>query len=65
VTLEEYVAFVRAIIKTHKILLGNPKGNRPLGKLRYRQEENIEMELKRTGYEDMGSVHLAQIMLQG
>jgi hypothetical protein len=58
-----YVALVREIRKAYKILLGNPKGNRPLGKPRCRQQENIKIEFKGGGYEDTDSVHSAQNVL--
>jgi hypothetical protein len=63
-TLAGYVALLRAIRKAYKILLGNPKGNRPLGKTTCRHQENIEMELKGSGYEDVDSVHSAQTILR-
>jgi hypothetical protein len=31
----------------YKILTGNPTGNRPLGRLRHRWEDNIRIDLKK------------------
>jgi hypothetical protein len=33
-----------------KVLVGNPQGKRPLGRLRYRGK-NIKLDLKEIGYE--------------
>jgi hypothetical protein len=32
-----------------RIILGNPEGNRSLGRLRRRWEDNIKMDLRETG----------------
>ena len=33
----------------HKVLVGKPKGKRPLGRLRRRWEDNIKMDLEEVG----------------
>ena len=33
----------------HRVLVGKPKGNRPLGRPRRRWEENIKMDLQEVG----------------
>ena len=33
----------------HKVLVGNPKGKRPLGRSRRRWEDNIKMDLQEVG----------------
>jgi hypothetical protein len=38
----------------------NPEVKRPLGRPRHRQEDNIGMDLKETGWEDVEWIHLAQ-----
>jgi len=39
---------------------GKPEGNRPLGKPRHRREDNIKVDLKEVGCEDMGWIGVAQ-----
>jgi hypothetical protein len=34
---------------SYNILVGNPEGRRPLGRLRHRLEDNIRMDLKEIG----------------
>jgi len=43
-----------------KILMGKPKGRRPLAQTRPTWEENISMSLKETGKASMNWTHLAQ-----
>ena len=33
----------------HRVLVGNPEGKRPLGRQRYRLEDNIKMDLQEVG----------------
>jgi hypothetical protein len=42
----------------YKILVGKSEGNRPLGRHRRGWENNIEMDLKGTGCEDVDWIHL-------
>jgi hypothetical protein len=44
----------------YKILVGKPEGKRSLGRCQRRQEANIKMDLKETGYERMYYIQLAQ-----
>jgi len=32
--------------EVHQVLVGKPEGKQPLGRLRYRLEDNIKMDLK-------------------
>jgi hypothetical protein len=36
-----------------RILVGNPEGNRPLGRPRRRWVDNIKMDLRETGWDGM------------
>jgi hypothetical protein len=45
---------------THWILVGRPEGRRPLGRLRCRWEDNIEMDLQDVGWGGMDWIELAQ-----
>jgi hypothetical protein len=36
-------------MKVYKVLVGKPEGKRPLGRLRYRWEAGIKMDLGKTG----------------
>jgi hypothetical protein len=42
------------------ILVGKPKGKRPLGRHRNRWEDNIQMDLRGTGWDGVDWIHLAQ-----
>jgi hypothetical protein len=44
----------------YRVLVGNPKGKRPLGRLRRRWEDNIKMDLQEVGCRDMDWTDLAQ-----
>jgi hypothetical protein len=43
----------------YNVLAGGPVGKRPLGGSRLRLEDNIKMDLKEIGWEDLGWIHLA------
>jgi hypothetical protein len=43
----------------YRILVGRPKGRRPLGRPRYRWEDNIKMDLQEVGW-GMDWIELAQ-----
>jgi ribosome biogenesis protein Nip4 len=45
---------------TYNILVGRPEGRKPLGRLRHRWEDNIEMELREIGFGVVDWIHLAQ-----
>jgi hypothetical protein len=40
---------LRERIEVHQVLVEKREGKRPLGRLRYRWEDNIKMYLKRSG----------------
>jgi len=42
------------------VFVGIPVGKRPLGRPRYRWEDNIKMDLQEVGCGDMGWIDLAQ-----
>jgi hypothetical protein len=44
----------------YKILVGTPEGKGPLGRLRHRWEDNIEMDLREIGWGGMDWIDLAQ-----
>jgi hypothetical protein len=44
----------------YNILVGKPEGRRALGRLRRRWEDNIKMDLRETGFGDVGWIHFAQ-----
>jgi hypothetical protein len=45
---------------TYRILVGNPEGNRQLGRPRRRWVDNIKMDLTVIGWDDMDWISLAQ-----
>jgi len=44
----------------YRVLVGKPEGKRPLGKPRYRWEDNIKMDLQEVGCGGMDWIELAQ-----
>jgi hypothetical protein len=44
----------------NRALVGKSEGERPLGRPRYRSEDNIKMDLKEIGLEGMDWIHLAK-----
>jgi hypothetical protein len=44
----------------YRMLVGKPKGNRPMGRPRRRWEDNIKMDLQEVGFGDMDWIELAQ-----
>jgi hypothetical protein len=44
----------------YEILVGKPKGMRPLIRFRHRWENNIRMDLKEVGWEGVDWMHLLQ-----
>jgi len=41
-------------------LVGKHQGKRTLGRLRYGREDNIKMDVRELGWEDVEWIHLAQ-----
>jgi hypothetical protein len=46
--------------KVYKVLVGKPKGTRPLRRLRHRWEQEIKMDLTEIGWWGVEWIHLAQ-----
>jgi hypothetical protein len=46
--------------KVYRVLVGKPKGKRPLGRPRHRWEDGIRMDLRETGWGAVERIHLAQ-----
>jgi hypothetical protein len=46
--------------EAYRILVGRPKGRRPLGRPRHRWEDNIKMNLQEVGWEGMDKIDMAQ-----
>jgi hypothetical protein len=44
----------------HKVLVGKPAGNRPLGRSRCRSEDNIEINTEEMGCYDVDRVRLGE-----
>ncbi|KAJ4447923.1 hypothetical protein ANN_09932 [Periplaneta americana] len=44
----------------YSVLVGRPEGKRPLGRPRWRWEDNIKMDLREEGYDDRDWITLAQ-----
>jgi hypothetical protein len=45
---------------TYRILVERPEGRRPLGRPRYRWEDNIKIDLQEVGWAGMHWIELAQ-----
>jgi hypothetical protein len=45
---------------TCRILVGKPEGKRPLGRPRHRWVDNIKMDIREIGWDDMDWMDLAQ-----
>jgi hypothetical protein len=55
-----YVARIEETINEYRILVGNHKKKRPLGRPRRRWEDNVEIDLRGGGCCDVDWIHLAQ-----
>jgi hypothetical protein len=44
----------------YRVLVGRPKGKRPLGRPRHRWEENIKLDLREIGINGVNWIQLAQ-----
>jgi hypothetical protein len=44
----------------YRILVGNPDGKRPMGRLRHRWVDNIKMDIREIGWDGMDWIDLAQ-----
>jgi hypothetical protein len=54
------VAHMEEMRNAYKILVGKPERKRILGRPKHRWEDNIRMDLKKTGREGVDWIHLAQ-----
>jgi hypothetical protein len=52
----------REMRNVYIVLVGKPEWKRPLGRPRYRWEEDIRVNLRETGWKDVDWMHLAQDM---
>jgi hypothetical protein len=48
----------------YRVLVGRPKGKKPLGRPRCRWEDNIRMDLREIGIDGAKWIHLAQDRVQ-
>jgi hypothetical protein len=55
-----HVARTREGRNVYRVLVGKPKGKRPLERPRHRWEDGIKMGLRETGLEGVKWIHLAQ-----
>jgi hypothetical protein len=46
--------------KAFRFMVGKPEGKRPLEKPRSKWEDGVEMDFKKTGWEGVEGIHLAQ-----
>jgi hypothetical protein len=53
-----HVAWMGEMRNAYNILVGKPKGKRPLGRPRHRWEFNIRMDLREIGWEGVYWIHL-------
>jgi len=56
----EHVARMEERRDVYRVLVGKPKGKRPLGKPRRRWEDNIKMDIEEVGCGGMDWIELAQ-----
>jgi hypothetical protein len=54
-----HVARIGCIINAYKILVGKPKGKRPIERSMHRLEDNIKMNLRETGLEGVDWIRLS------
>jgi hypothetical protein len=48
----------------YRVLVGKPKGNRPLGRPRFRWEDEIRLDVKKTGCGGVQLIHQTQDRVQ-
>jgi hypothetical protein len=58
------VACVRLGIGVYRVVVGRPEGKRPLGRLRHRWEDNINLDLREIGIDVENWTQLAQYWVQ-
>jgi hypothetical protein len=59
---EGHVARMGEKRNAYRILVGNPEGNRPLGRPSCKYVDNIKMDLREIGWDGMDWIDLAQYM---
>ena len=57
---EGHVARMNERKGVYRVLVGKPEGNRPLGRLRHRWEDNIRMDLHEVGCGGVDWIEMAQ-----
>jgi hypothetical protein len=55
-----HVARVEEKKNAYRILVGKPEGKRPLGRPRHRCVDNVKIDLRETGWDDMDWINLVQ-----
>jgi hypothetical protein len=63
-TWEWHTALMAEMKNAHKILVGKPEGRRQLGAGTCRCKDNIQVDIKESGYENVNLVHMHQDMDQ-
>jgi hypothetical protein len=48
----------------YRVLVGRPEGKRPLGRPRHRWKDNIKMDLRETGIDEVNWIRVAQDRVQ-
>jgi hypothetical protein len=48
----------------YRVLVGRPEGKKPVGRPRYRWEDNIKTDLREMGIDEANWIHLAQNRVQ-
>jgi hypothetical protein len=59
-----HMAYVGEGRGVYRVLVGRPKGKRPLGRPRHRWEDNIKMDLRVIGIDGVNWIQLAQNRVQ-
>jgi hypothetical protein len=54
------IAHMGEMRSAYKILVGKPEERRPFRRSRHRQEDNIRMDLRETGWKGVDWIHLSQ-----
>jgi hypothetical protein len=55
---------MREMRNAHNILVGKPERKRPLGRPRHKWEDNIRIDLREIGWEDVDWMHQAKNRVQ-
>lgn len=59
-----HVVCMGAERRMYKVFVGKPKGNRPLGRPRFRWEDEIRLDVKKTGCGGVQLIHQIQDRVQ-